>query len=138
MAITKFHATLVWEGGEEDRRAHRIELSSQSLPASSAPAFGGDPSRADPEEMLAGALSSCHMLWFLALARKDGFKVAGYVDSAVAILDDDRFTSAKLRPKVEWKGEGPDPEAYAALHREAHSRCFISNSVNFPVEVLPE
>ena len=138
MAITKFHAKLVWEGGEEDRRAHRIELSSQSLPASSAPAFGGDPSKADPEEMLAGALSSCHALWFVALARKDGFKVASYEDSAVAILDDDRFTSALLRPRVEWKGEGPDADAYAELHRQAHSRCFISNSVNFPVEVQPE
>jgi organic hydroperoxide reductase OsmC/OhrA len=138
VAVTKFHAQLVWEGGEEDRRAHRIELSSQSLPASSAPVFGGDPGKADPEEMLAGALSSCHMLWFLALARKEGFKVAGYTDSAEATLDDDRFTLAVLRPQVEWKGDGPDAEAYAHLHHEAHSRCFISNSVNFPVEVKYE
>jgi organic hydroperoxide reductase OsmC/OhrA len=137
VAITKFHAKLVWEGGEEDRRAHRIELSSQTLPASSAPAFGGDPSKADPEEMLAGALSSCHMLWFIALAQKEGYKVAAYTDSAEATLDDDRFTAALLRPHVEWKGEAPDASGYERLHHEAHSRCFISNSVYFPVEVKP-
>ncbi len=138
MAVTRFHAELVWEGGEDDRRAHRVELADQVLPSSSAPAFGGDPTKADPEEMLAGALSSCHMLWFLALARKEGLKIAAYEDTAEATLDDDHFTSATLRPRVEWKGEAPDEQTAAALHHEAHARCFISNSVNFPVEVKPE
>ena len=139
MAVTKHHARVVWEGGEEDRRAHRIELADQVLPSSSAPEFGGDTTKADPEELIAAALSSCHMLWFLALAHKEGFKVAAYEDAAEATLDEDRFTGAILRPRVEWKGEeAPDAEALAALHAEAHSRCFISNSVNFPVEVRPD
>ena len=56
---------------------------------------------------MAAALSSCHMLWFLALAHKEGFKVAAYEDSAEATLDEDRFTSAVLRPAVEWKGDAP-------------------------------
>jgi organic hydroperoxide reductase OsmC/OhrA len=135
VAVTKHHARVVWEGGE-DRRAHRIEVAEQSLPCSSAPEFGGDTAKSNPEELMAAALSSCHMLWFLALARKDGFKVAAYEDSAEATLDEDRFTGAVLRPRVEWAGEErPDASAIAALHAEAHSRCFIANSVNFPVEV---
>jgi organic hydroperoxide reductase OsmC/OhrA len=137
VAVTKHHARLVWEGGE-DRRAHRIELADQVLACSSAPEFGGDTTKADPEELMAAALSSCHMLWFLALAHKEGFKVAAYEDSAEATLDEDRFTSAVLRPRVEWKGDAPGAEALAGLHHEAHSRCFISNSVNFPVEVRPD
>ena len=136
MGVSKHHATVVWEGGKEDRRAHRIELANQVLPCSSAPEFGGDTSKSNPEELMAAALSSCHMLWFLALAKKEGFKVASYEDSAEATLEEDRFIGALLRPSVEWAGdEQPDPEAISALHVEAHKRCFISNSVNFPVEV---
>ena len=137
MAVTRHHARVVWEGGE-DRRAHRIELADQVLASSAAPEFGGDTTKADPEELIAAALSSCHMLWFLALARKEGFKIAAYEDSAEATLDEDRFTRATLRPRVDWKGDGPDSATLAALHGEAHSRCFVSNSVNFPVEVRPD
>ena len=138
MAVTKHHARVVWEGGE-DRRAHRIELADQVLASSSAPEFGGDTTKADPEELMAAALSSCHMLWFLALAAKEGFKVAAYEDSAEATLEEDRIVGAVLRPRVEWKDEeAPGGEAIASLHAEAHSRCFIANSVNFPVEVRPD
>jgi organic hydroperoxide reductase OsmC/OhrA len=140
MAVSKHHARIVWEGGD-DRRAHRIELANQVLPASSAPEFGGDTSKSNPEELMAAALSSCHMLWFLALARKEGFKIAAYEDSAEATLEEDCFVGAVLRPAVEWKGEGdevPDAEQIAALHQGAHSRCFIANSVSFPVEVRPD
>ncbi|MFI5028124.1 MAG: OsmC family protein [Solirubrobacterales bacterium] len=135
--MSRHHARVVWEGGD-DRRAHRIELADQVLASSSAPEFGGDTTKSNPEELLAAALSSCHMLWFLALARKEGFTLAAYEDSAEATLEEDRFTGAILRPKVVWKGDAPDHAALAALHEEAHSRCFVANSVNFPVEVRPD
>ena len=44
--------------------------------ASAAPAYKGDASKADPEDMLVAALSSCHMLSFLAIAAKKKMTVA--------------------------------------------------------------
>jgi organic hydroperoxide reductase OsmC/OhrA len=41
-----------------------------------------------------------------------------------------------LRPLV-TVAPGTDPARAAALHREAHARCFIANSVNFPVTHQP-
>ena len=79
MEVTTHRARVVWEGGREDLCAHRVELGEQVLPASSMAAIGGDGSKADPEDMLVAALSSCHMLWFCA----------------------DRFVDAILGPWVE-------------------------------------
>jgi organic hydroperoxide reductase OsmC/OhrA len=131
-------AGVAWNGGEgEDVRAHDVLLGAQSLPGSSALEFGGDDLKSNPEAMLVGALSSCHMLWFLALARKKGFEVASYEDDAEGTLDGKRFSSATLRPQVRWAGDPPPPDAIEALHHRAHERCFIANSVDFPVEVEP-
>ena len=137
-AITSTHrARLRWTPGEEDRRAHTIELGEQVLMASSAPHYRGDPAKADPEEMLIGALSSCHMLWFVALARAKRLSLIAYEDDAGGVLDGKRFTGAILRPKASFD-DGTDAETIRDLHHQAHERCFISNSVNFPVEVEPQ
>ena len=138
MAETIHRAGVSWAGGEgEDVRAHEVLLGAQSLASSSAIEFGGDETKSNPETLLVGALSSCHMLWFLGLARKKGFEIASYEDDAEAVLDGKRFTSATLRPTVRWAGDPPDPDAIEDLHRRSHELCFIANSVEFPVEVEP-
>jgi organic hydroperoxide reductase OsmC/OhrA len=138
VAVTIHRAGVSWNGGEgEDVRAHEVLLGTQSLASSSAIEFGGDDTKSNPEMLLVGALSSCHMLWFLGLARKRGFEVASYEDDAEATLDGKRFSSATLRPTVRWAGEPPDPEAIEELHRRSHELCFIAGSVEFPVEVEP-
>jgi organic hydroperoxide reductase OsmC/OhrA len=138
MAESIHRAGAAWDGGEgDDVRAHQVLLGAQSLPSSSALEFGGDDTKANPESLLIGALSSCHMLWFLALARKKGFEVASYEDDASGVLDGKRFREATLRPLVRWAGDPPEPEAIEALHQRAHELCFISNSVEFPVGVEP-
>jgi organic hydroperoxide reductase OsmC/OhrA len=138
MASSIHRAGVSWTGGEaDDVRAHEVLLGAQSLPGSSALEFAGDDSKSNPEALLVGALSSCHMLWFLALARKKGFEVASYEDDADGVLDGRRFSSVTLRPRVRWQGEPPAPDAIEALHHRAHERCFIANSVDFPVEVEP-
>jgi organic hydroperoxide reductase OsmC/OhrA len=138
MAETIHRAGVSWNGGEgEDVRAHEVLLGAQSLASSSAIEFGGDDTRSNPEMLLVAALSSCHMLWFLALAGKRGFELASYEDDAEGVLDGKRFTSATLRPRVRWAGDPPDPDAIEALHRRSHELCYIANSVEFPVEVEP-
>jgi organic hydroperoxide reductase OsmC/OhrA len=80
------------------------------------------------------SLSSCHMLWFLALARAEKIRVTSYEDEAEGTLDGIRFVRVVLRPRVAFGGE-IDDESVKSLHRRAHERCFISNSVSCPVEV---
>lgn len=132
------HARIRWSGGEEkDIRAHTIELAEQQLAASSAPEFRGDPAKADPEELFVASLSSCHMLWFLALARAEQIGVSSYEDEPEGKLDGKRFTRVVLRPRVDFDGE-VDGERVASLHHRAHELCFIANSVSCPVEVEPQ
>jgi len=139
MEATIHRAGVAWNGGEgEDVRAHDVLLGAQTLASSSALEFGGDETKSNPETLLVAALSSCHMLWFLALARKRGFEVASYEDDADGVLDGKRFTAATLRPRVRWAGEPPPAEAIEALHERAHSLCFIAGSVEFPVGVEPQ
>jgi organic hydroperoxide reductase OsmC/OhrA len=134
VAVTTHRARVVWEGGSEDLRAHRVELGEQSLPASAMAANGGDESKADPEALLVAAVSSCHMLWFLDFSRRERLRVASYEDDPEGTLSGDRFTHVVLRPRVEWE-EAPDARTVATLHHRAHEACYIANSVNFPVEV---
>lgn len=138
MEASIHRAGVAWVGGDPgDIRAHEILLGAQAVPASSALEFGGDDARANPEAMLVGALSSCHMLWFLDLARRKGFEVASYEDDAEGLLEGKSFKSVTLRPRVRWAEEAPEPEQVEALHEGAHRRCYVANSVDFPVTVAP-
>jgi organic hydroperoxide reductase OsmC/OhrA len=125
-----------WDADRDDLRAHTIELAGQTLAASSAPEFGGNSEKADPEEMFVASLSSCHMLWFLALARAERVRVASYEDEPEGTMDGTRFTRVVLRPRVAFEGD-LDGEQIRSLHHRAHERCFIANSVSCPVDVEP-
>lgn len=133
-AASEHCARIVWEGTKADLRAHRIEVSGRVLEGSAMPEVGGDPERADPEELFTASLSACHMLWFLARARGRRLRVRAYADDAVGTLSGDRITRVLLRPQVEFEDD-PGSAAVAELHEEAHERCFLARSVNFPVEV---
>jgi organic hydroperoxide reductase OsmC/OhrA len=100
-----------------------------------------DPTRHNPDELLVAALSSCHMLWYLHLCSQAGVVVTGYSDQAVGQLEIERggagrFTEATLHPRVVIRSG--DLETARRLHEEAHRKCFIANSVNFPVRYEPE
>jgi organic hydroperoxide reductase OsmC/OhrA len=125
-----------WDADREDLRAHTIELGRQKLAASSAAEFGGNSKKANPEEMFVASLSSCHMLWFLALARAERVRVTSYQDEPEGTLDGSRFTRVVLRPQVAFERD-LDDEQVARLHHRAHERCFIANSVSCPVDVEP-
>jgi organic hydroperoxide reductase OsmC/OhrA len=106
------------------------------------PAGTADPFGVDPEEAFVAALSSCHMLWFLALASKAGFVVDSYDDDAIGTLTPDGkgsafFSRVVLRPKIAFAGDAPSADALAKLHHEAHEKCFIANSVKSEVAIEP-
>jgi organic hydroperoxide reductase OsmC/OhrA len=133
-ATTHHRASVVWEPTKADLRAHRVEVAAETIRGSTMPENGGDPDRADPEQLFVGSLSACHMLWFIALARARRLRVAAYRDEAVGRLEGGRFTAVRLDPVVEFD-EDPGPRVVAELHREAHERCYLAASVSFPVEV---
>ena len=131
-----YRATIAWDANRDDLRAHTITLAGQTVPASSAPQRGGDPAKADPEQLLVAAASSCHMLWFLDFSRRERIRIRSYEDEAQGVMDGRRFVRVVLRPAIEFDGE-PDPELVSGLHERAHEACYIANSLNCPVEVEP-
>ncbi len=111
------------------------------IAGSSDPAFRGDPGSYNPEELLLAALSACHMLWYLHLAAEAGIEVLAYRDRPKGEMAIDeqgggRFVRACLAPQIVI-AEKADKELAAALHEAAHAKCFIANSVNFPVDHRP-
>ncbi len=110
------------------------------VPASAAPTFRGDASRWNPEDLLLGALSECHLLSYLHACVTVGVVVTSYVDDATAVMvtegNGGRFREAVLRPRVTVASEDMVAAAVEA-HHPAHEWCFIANSVNFPVAIDP-
>lgn len=145
-----FRATIRWTGNlgsgtsgyREYSRDYLVAMDGKpDLPGSSAPVFRGDPSRHNPEDLLVAALSACHMLWYLHFCAVNKIVVTTYEDDASGVMQTEPdgngpFTHVTLRPRVTIAGEFDRAKAIE-LHQEAHKFCFVSNSVNFPVEVHP-
>jgi organic hydroperoxide reductase OsmC/OhrA len=94
----------------------------------------------DPEEAFIASLSSCHMLFFLDFARRQGLVIDSYVDEAEGVLEkrsDGKMamTRVTLHPQVSWANNPPDEAAIHDLHHRAHEACFIANSVTTDVRV---
>ena len=71
-----------------------------------------------------------------------GIKVVDYSDNVTGILEEDpvnggRFISITLNPVVVVT-EPSMLEKANALHHEANIKCFMANSVNFPVNHNPK
>lgn len=144
----QYSTTVTWTGNQGTgtsgykaySRDHEIAVPGKPpILGSSDPAFRGDPARHNPEDMLVASLSACHMLWYLHLCAQNGVTVTAYSDPATGTMAEDssgggRFTEVVLRPKVTL-APGSDAAKAEALHHEAHGKCFIANSVNFPVRV---
>jgi organic hydroperoxide reductase OsmC/OhrA len=148
--MTEYTAVIEWQGegaflADRYSRGHIWHFDGGAVvPASSSPHVVplpmSDPAGVDPEEALVASASSCHMLWFLHLAREAGFEVVRYRDEAVGRMGkDDRGRMAiiriALRPEIIFAGAAPEAEALARLHHDAHNRCFIANSLRGEVVV---
>lgn len=145
-----YTVTVTWTGntgpGTADRRsykrAHEISaVGKPAIPGSSDPAFRGDAARYNPEELLVASLSSCHMLWFLHLCAVGGVVVQAYEDIAEGHMVEQpdgagAFDEVVLQPEIALAA-GADLERARALYAEAHARCFVTKSMNFPVRHEP-
>ncbi|MBD8893018.1 OsmC family protein [Roseibium litorale] len=102
----------------------------------------------DPEEAFAAAVSSCHMMTFLDLARRAGFVISAYEGKAEALMEVISapgepkrmgITRVTLRPVITFRADAePDADQLEALHHEAHEVCFIANSVKCGIIVKPQ
>lgn len=105
------------------------------------PAPWSNPADVDPEEAYIAAVSSCHMLWFLAIAAKRGFIVDSYADESVGTMTKNEggmlwISLIKLKPRVVYSGsKSPTPADEKQLHHAAHEQCFIANSIKTEVTV---
>ena len=123
-------------------RSHTVLVENKAeIHCSADPAFRGDLTKHNPEDLLVASLSSCHMLWYLHLCADEGIVVTDYIDNATGILllsagGEGRFTEVTLNPMVTLSNEAMIEQALA-LHHKAHECCFIANSVNFPITIHP-
>lgn len=145
-----YSSTLEWTGNlgtgtsqyKAYSRSHTIHCNGKPIIyGSSDPAFLGDASCYNPEELLLASLSACHMLWYLHLCADAAVQVLAYTDNAEATMQEDkeggRFTQVRLYPSVQVAHHSMI-ETALQLHHAAHQKCFIANSVNFPVNHLPK
>lgn len=118
--------------------------SGQRLEVSAAPAYFGNPDCINPEQALAGSLSSCHMLTFLAVASKQGLIIDRYRDRAIAHLGRNEqgrmaVIRIELHPEVGFApGQAIDISGYRDLHERAHKACFVANALRSAVQIEPE
>lgn len=145
--MSEHKATLTWERKTSDfnyktyDRTHKIHFSGGSeMLLTAAPEYLGNPEITNPEELMVAALSSCHMLTFLAMAAMKNLVVDNYKDEATGILAKNSagkmaLTEVTLRPKVTFSGNQPDAATLEQMHHKAHDNCFIANSVTTDVKV---
>src|SRR5688572_28744497 len=125
-------------------RAHDWRFTAATVPASATKEYRGDEDRVNPEEALVAALSSCHMLTFLAVAAKRKLSLDSYRDEAVRVLEKNAegklaITRVTLRPQIEWSAcvtvSAADLEK---IHHYSHVGCFIASSVKTEIIVEPQ
>lgn len=148
--MSEHRATIVWRRGDQpftdNRYSRRHEWrfdGGVTVPASASPDVVPLPMSAtdavDPEEAFVAALSSCHMLTFLAIAAKRGHVVDSYTDAAIGYMGrnaEGRICVARvvLEPRISFTGHStPTSDQIRRMHDQAHHACFIANSVTTEV-----
>lgn len=146
----KYSVSLTWTGNKGlgtqryDAYDRDFTLKADKKPdliGSSDPAFRGDPTRWNPEDLLVSSLSACHQLWYLHLCAVNQINVIAYFDEAIGTMVEHssgsgEFTLVTLQPTIEISKDS-DVDLAKNLHQTAHELCFIARSVNFEVACNP-
>ena len=122
-------------------RQHVISSGAKPDIAGSAdPSFRGNADRWNPEDLVVAAAAACHKLWYLHLCADAGIAVMSYCDEAVGTMvdtaEEGRFTKIVLHPHVHIRS-GDDIDKAHELHHAAQGKCYVANSVNFPISCEP-
>jgi organic hydroperoxide reductase OsmC/OhrA len=152
--MANYLAEVIWQRGDQpflDNRYSRrhllrfdggIEIAASSSPHVVPPPMS-ETAAVDPEEAFVASLASCHMLFFLSIAARRGFRIDSYCDKAIGVLAKNgsgklAMTQITLRPEMRFSGEMlPTREQLDEMHHEAHAECFIANSVLAEVRCEP-
>lgn len=151
IGVSEHRAVIEWTAAGEFRkgrfsRVHRwrfdggLELDASASPAI-IPAPYSDAAAVDPEEAFVAAIASCHMMSFLYLANREGIEVSSYRDEAAGTLarkadGQHAITRVTLRPVVTYvESNTLSARRERELHDQAHSLCFIANSVSSEIVV---
>jgi organic hydroperoxide reductase OsmC/OhrA len=139
----EFPLQLRWEGStasEYTRDAVASTAGKQDIAVSSASSYGGNDTRWNPEDLLGASLSTCHMLTFLALAKKVRLDVRGYEDRVTVMLDTvdkvTRVTKIRLAPTIRV-APGTNADKVREMFEKAHKYCFIGQSITSEVLMEP-
>ncbi|WP_437889620.1 OsmC family protein [Phytobacter sp. V91] len=143
-----YQVNIMWTGnkgqGTESYKAYSRDYvisagQKADISGSSDPAFLGDATRWNPEDLLVASASACHKLWYLHLCAEAGISVYSYLDRAEGTMTEGKkgcFTGIVLKPEITLR-PGDDIQRAYALHHRAHELCYIANSLNFPVLCEP-
>ena len=146
----EYVARLTWDGNTGDGtasydrygRGYRVQIQGKpDLSGSADPMFRGDGRAHNPEDLFLAAITSCHMLSYLALCARRGVRVVSYADEARGTLRFDgkgggRFVDVTLTPRVTIAADSDLALAHA-LHEEAHDTCYIASSCDVPIRHRP-
>jgi len=147
--VSEHRAHIVWAKQtdsfryEDYNREHTWSFpkSGIAVNASAAPKYRGRPEAVDPEEALVAAISSRHMLTFLALCARRGIVVERYDDDALGWMEPNEqrrlaITRVVLKPSITFAaGHRPDAATLSQIHDQSHHQCFIANSVKTAITV---
>lgn len=150
--VHRYRTEVRWDGStglgyEGYDRTHRgnTDPPTAELRLSADPAFRGDASLLDPEQLLLLSASSCQLLSFLAVAARARLDVIAYRDEAEAVMPEGdrpvRITHITLRPHItlappaDGRARMADAQV-ARLVRIAHDECFVARSLRSEMTII--
>jgi len=145
--MNELSITLEWKLQEDSlipdkfSKNHKIYINNNILNAGSAPEYGGSDKELNPEQSLASAVSSCHMMTFLALSAKMRWPVVSYKDKAYAYIGKNSkgnmcVNKIELNPIIKFKnGFSVTKDEMDKMQDRSHRYCFVANSLAKDVEI---
>lgn len=137
---TYYYETEVeWKSGAEGSLSASGLL---PLDVGAPPEFEGRAGVWSPEHLFVAALNSCYMLTFLAVARFSKIEVVSFSSTATGKLEKGpagryQITEIVVKPCIAIASAG-DLARMPRVLEKAKENCFVSNSINSAIKILPE